>query len=199
MREIDSGGKRVEELLNHGKGKLDVHFRNKALEFATRLDSDVNVGKIVALAQPTNIIKCIEFAQTREKRHALAMFLLIEAIASGDQEAVNCLLLKPIKYINCSEDVLPLTCCSSLSVTISTNVPIEIARRFNQPHLMYEVLMKTNVYPKEGYVYWIGLQLRELSPSLIKGINWVKHLRLSRNKLTTLPNVIGKYLKQVPA
>ena len=198
MREIGSGGERVEELLNHGKGKLDVQFRNQALEFATRMDSDVSVGKIIALAQPTNIVKCIEFAKTKKKLHALAMFLLIEAVASGDQEAVNCLLLKPTQYINYSEDVLPLTYCSTLSVTISSYVPIEIARRFNQPHLMYEVLMKTNVYPKEGYICWIGLQLRELCPSLVDRINWVKYLRLSRNKFTTLPYVIGIFLKQVP-
>ena len=63
MHEIGSGGERVEELLNHGKGKFDVQFRNQALEFATRMDSDLSVGKLIALAHPTNIIKCLKFAK----------------------------------------------------------------------------------------------------------------------------------------
>ena len=197
MCEIGRGGQRVEELLNHGKGKLDVQFCNQALEFATRMDSDDCVGKIIAFARPTNIIKCLGFAKTKEKYHALAMFLLIEAIASGNKEVLNFFLLTPIEYINYSEDMLPLVYCGRFSVTILSSVPIEIARQFNQPHLMHEILMKTNVYPEEGCVYWIGLQLRELNISLLKGINWVKYLRLSRNKFIVVPKVIEEYLKQV--
>ena len=126
------------------------------------------------------------------------MFLLIEAIASGNKENLNSFLLKPTEYIKYTEDVLPLVYCGRFSVTISSSVPIEIAQKFDQPHLTHELLMKTNVYPEKGCVYWIGLQLHELSISLLKSINWVKYLRLSRNNLIVLPKVIEEYLKQIP-
>ena len=196
MREIGIGGERVEELLNHDKGKLSVQFLNQALELATRMDSDVNIGR-VALAHPTNITECIRIAETMDKHHAHATLLLIKAALSGDMEILNLLLLKPIQYVDYHEDIQPLVYCSLLSVTVSSFAPIELAWQNSQPQLIYELLMKTNVYPEEGCVYWIGLQLRELNISLLQRINWVKWLRLSRNKLITLPEEIGGYLKQV--
>ena len=125
------------------------------------------------------------------------MLLLIAAALSGDKEVLNHLLLESIQYISYKEDILPLVYYGLLSVTVSSDAPIEIARQNNQPHMMYELLMKTNVYPEEGCVYWIRLQLRELNISLLKRIYWVKTLRLSRNKLITLSEGINKYLKQV--
>lgn len=198
MQEIGINGERVEELLNHGKGKLSIQCLNQALELATRMDSDVNITK-VALTRPgpANITECIKIAEIKEKRYAHAMLLLIKAALSGDMEVLNHLVLESVQYDSYKEDLLPLVYCRLLSVTVSSNVPIDIAQRNNQPQVMHGILMKTNVYPEEGCIYWIGLQLHELSTLLLKRIYWVKNLRLSRNKLVTLPDDIDKYLSQV--
>ena len=196
MQEIGINGERVEELLNHGKGKLSVKCLNQALELATRMDSDTNISKIASV-HSANISKCIKIAETTEKRHAHALLLLIRTALSGDMEALNYLSLESVQYRSYNEDILPLVHCGLLSVTVSNDVPIEMARQNNQTQLMHELLMKTNVYPKEGCIHWIGLQLRELSMLLLKRISWVKNLRLSRNKLATLPDDIDKYLNQV--
>ena len=198
IKEIGINGERVEELLNHGKGKLGVQCLNQTLELATRMDSYINVCKI-ALAHPTNIAECIKIAERMEKHHAHAMLLLIKVALSGDIKILNHLVLESVQYYRYKEDLLPLVYCGLLYVTVSSNVPIEIARQNNQTQLMHELVMKTNVYPEEGYIYWIGLQLHELSVLLLERIYWVKNLWLSRNKLATLPDDIDKYLNQVYA
>ena len=184
----------MEELLNRGKGKLDVQFLNEALEFATQMDSDISVGK-VALAGPVNFKQCIMLAEREGKHHAHVMLLMIMAAISGDKEILNHLHLEPA-YEDYTE-LLSLVHCGLFSVNVSVNVPIEIAQQNNKIQVIDELLMKTNVNPEEGYVYWIGLQLRELYKSLLRKIYWVKKLRLARNKLTALPQEMGEYLKQV--
>ena len=84
-----------------------------------------------------------------------------------------------------------------ISGQVFTVVPIEIACQYNNPVIREELLLHTNVYQEEGSVYWQDLHLMELDLSFIRKIHWVKRLELSRNKLCTIPNEIGSYLKQV--
>ena len=171
-----------------------MQFLNQALEYATRMDSDDSVGK-VALAHPENLKQCIMLAEREGKHRAHVMLLLIMAAQSGDKEILSHLYLKPAYEDN--TELLSLVHCGLFSINVSINVPIEIARQSNQIQVICELLMKTYVYPEEGYVFWISLQLRELHISLLQNIYWVKKLRLARNKLTTLPQEISEYLKQV--
>lgn len=206
IQEIGIDGEKVEELLKRTKGKLDVEFLNQALEFATWMDSDANVGKI-ALAHLGNIKHCIRLAEKEGKHHAYVMLSLVKAASSGDKEILNHLLLEPVSeeekfdiynYIEeDKEEPLSFVHCGLCSVNVSSKVPIEIAQQSNQIIIVNELLMKTNVCPDEGYVYWVGLQLRAIDTALLREIYWVKKLRLCRNKLTTLPEELCDYLKQV--
>ena len=81
----------------------------------------------------------------------------------------------------------------------AVNYPLERSKciQSNQIQVLNKLLMKANTYPDEGYVHWRGIQLCEVDTSLLREIYWVKNLSLSRNKLTTLPEELGDYLKQV--
>ena len=200
FQEIAIGGKRIDDLLKLGKGKLDVEFFNQVLEFATWMDSDVNVGKI-ALYHLGNIQHCMKLAEKEGKYHAYVMLSLITAALSGDKDSLNQLSLGySDKEISLEGDVLPLFVhCDLFSVDVSSKVPIEIAQQNNHIEIVNEFLLKTNVCPEQGYqyVHWVGLQLRSVDVALLGKINWVKILWLSRNKLATLPEELGDYLKQV--
>ena len=175
-----------------------MKFLNQALEFATQKDSDVNIGKI-ALAGPANIKQCIMLAERDRKHRAHVMLLMIMAALSGDKDILNRLSLEPVQneFEENNTELLSLVHCRLFSVNVSSKVPIEIAQQSNQIQITNELLMKTNVYPDEEYVCWRGLQLRELDISLLKKIHWVKKLGLSRNRITTLPQEMGMYLRQV--
>ena len=84
-----------------------------------------------------------------------------------------------------------------ISGRVSTVVPIEIARRHQNPIVREELLLRTDVNQEEGSVYWHGLRLLVLDLSWIRKIHWVKRLRLARNGFRAIPNEIGGYLKQV--
>lgn len=198
IREIGIDGDRVEELLNHGKGKFDDKFLNQALEFATQMDSASNVGKVVLVCPwPSNINlkQCIMLAEREEKHHAHAMLLLVTTALSGVMEILHQISFEPAEehrnaaVVHCYNDLF--------SVNVSTRVPIEIAQQSNQNQVMNKLLMMTDVYPDEGNICWEGLQLQKLDLSLLMKIYWVQNLILSRNKLTTLPQEISEYLQQV--
>ena len=198
IQEIGIGGENLEELLNSSKGTLNVQFLNQALEFATRMDSAVNVGK-VALVHPDldNINQCIKLAEREGKHHAHTMLLLISAITLGNKEMANYLLLEPCQLAYSNESISYYVYCCRFSVYIPINMPIKIAQQSKQIQVMIELLMKTDVCEIEGYVRWRGLQLHKLNLSLLRKIYWVKRLVLSSNKLTTSPEETGEHLKQV--
>ena len=191
IREIGIGGDRVEELLNCGRGKFDANFLSRALEFAIQMDSAINVGK-VALACPSNVTSDLKpyvmLAEREQKCHARAMLLLISAAMSGDNEILNYLSLIVL------DDGLY---CDRFSVYVRSNEPIRIAQQNDQIQMMNELLMKTDVYPDEGYICWTELQLCELNISLLRKISWVRQLKLSQNSFTTLPQEMCEYLTQV--
>ena len=174
-----------------------MQFLNQALEFATRMDSAINVGK-VALVHPDleNINQCIKLAEREGKHHAHAMLLLITASRSGNKEILNYLLLES-RHLAYSTESISYVYCRRFSVYIPINTPIKIAQQSKQIQVMNELLMKTDVCEIEGYVHWGGLQLHELDLSMLRKIYWVKRLILSRNKLTIIPLEMGEYLKQV--
>ena len=197
IQEIGIGGERVEELLNQNKGKLDVQFLNQALEFATRMDSDVNIGTI-SLFHVGNNNDCIQLAEREGKHRAYVMLSLIAAALSGNIESINRLSLEPyLEEYNESDDPLSLVHCDLFSIDVSSKVPIEIAQQSDQIKVVNELLLRTNVCPDEGYVYWVGLQLQAVDVALLQEIHWVKKLRLARNKLATLPEEMKYYLQQV--
>ena len=189
-------------MLNRNKGKLDVEFLNQALEFATRIDSDVNIG-VISLFHVENIGQCIKLAEKEGKHRAYVMLSLIAAALSGNKASINHLLLKSAswkgnyleKYND--NDPLLLTHCGLYSVDVSCKVPIEIAQQNNQTEIVNELLLRMNVCPEEGYVYWVGLQLQAVDVALLQEIHWVKKLTLARNKLATLPEEMEYYLQQV--
>ena len=84
-----------------------------------------------------------------------------------------------------------------ISGQVSTIVPIEIARCYQNPIVCEELLLRTNVDLKEGSVYWNDLHLLVVDLSWIRKIQWVKRLRLAGNGFSSIPNEIGGYLKQV--
>ena len=86
-----------------------------------------------------------------------------------------------------------------LSGKVSTVVPMEIARRNGNNQVREELLLKTDVNKEEGSVFWHGLRLLSLDISWLRRISWVKHLRLARNGIKSLPQEMGTYLKQVGA
>ena len=151
------------------------------------MDSGISVGKI-ALVHPENIKQCIKLAEREKKHHAHAMLLMIMAALSGDSEILNNLSLTADEYG---------LYCDKFSVYVRSNEPIKIAQQNNQIQVMNELLMKTDVCPDEGYVYWTELQLCELDISLLRKISWVRKLRLSRNSFTNLPKEMYEYLTQV--
>ena len=104
-----------------------------------------------------------------------------------------CFLLQPLTL----DDDFPEVQKTVISGQVSTVVPIEIARRHNNPVVREELLLRTDVNQEEGSVYWHGLRLLQLDLSWIRKIHWVKRLRLARNGFRTIPNEIGGYLKQV--
>ena len=184
--------------MNHGKEKFDAKFLSQALEFAIRMDSASDVGKVALVCSwPSNINleQCIVLAEREEKHHAHTMLLLVTAALSGVKEILHQISFEPAKE---HRNAAVVCCCSDLfSVNVSTRVPIEIAQQNNQIQVMNELLMMTDVYPDEGYICWGGLQLQKLDLSLLMRISWVRKLILSRNKLTILPQEINEYLQQV--
>ena len=84
-----------------------------------------------------------------------------------------------------------------ISGHVSTVVPIEIARRNQNPIVHEELLLRTEINQEEGSVDWHGLRLLVVDLSWIRKIHWVKRLHLARNGFQSIPNEIGGYLKQV--
>ena len=172
------------------------------------MDNDVNIG-IISLFHVENIKQCIYLAEKEGKHRAYVMLSLIAAALSGNMESINHLSLKPASekenqvysYLDeyFDNDPLSLIHCGLFSINVSSKVPIEIAQQNNRIKIVNKLLLMINVCPDEGqrYVYWVGLQLQTIHIALLQKINWVKRLRLSRNKLTTLPEDLDYCLGQV--
>ena len=163
-------------------------------------DSHLNVGKLVVKGAK-ELLSSLQYAKDEKKPQARAMLLLIIAAQTGDKAIIQKLFDEPAKGLqneqDYEDDAFGDVQKAMLSGNISTVVPIEIARRNGQSQVREELLLKTDVNEKEGYVYWHGLRLISLDIAWLRKIAWVKKLRLARNGFKSLPPEMDTYLKQV--
>ena len=200
IKEVENNGDKLTELLINGSDSLEAGCLDRALKAAVKNDNHINVGKLVVKGAK-DLPACLEYAKDEKKPHARAMLLLIIAAQSGDKAIVQKLFGEPASGLqNKSEyedDGFRQVQEAVLSGSISTIVPIEIARCNGQSQVREELLLKTDVNQEEGYVYWHGLRLLQLHIAWLRKIAWVKKLRLARNGFKSLPPELGTYLMQV--
>lgn len=167
---------------------------------ATVNDNHFNVGKLV-IKGAKNLDECLNHAQKNSKPHACAMLMLIKAALTDNRAIVQKLfgetVDEPSKWEEFNDAELSHVQKVAQSGKVSTVVAIEVARRSKNPQMRRELLWKTDVNKKEGYVYWHGLRLLQLEVGWLSHISWVKKFRLARNGFKSLPDDMGKYLKQV--
>lgn len=80
---------------------------------------------------------------------------------------------------------------------VPTAIPIQRAHHHKSEAVWEELLLHTDVNSDKGTVHWHGLRLLQLNLSWIKAVQWVRRFRLAKNGLRSIPNDIGRYLKQV--
>ena len=78
---------------------------------------------------------------------------------------------------------------------IPTAIPIQRARYYKSEDVWQELLLHTGI--EKETVRWHGLRLLELNMSLMKAVKWVRRLKLAKNGLRSIPDDIGRYLRQV--
>ena len=163
-------------------------------------DNHLNIGKLVENGAK-ELLSCLQYAKEEKKPQARAMLLLIIAAQTGDKAIIQKLFAEPAPGLqnkqDYEDDAFHDVQNAVLSGNISTIIPIEIARRNGQSRVREELLLKTDVNQKEGYVYWHGLRLLSLDIAWLRKIAWVKNLRLARNGFKSLPPEMATYLKQV--
>ena len=149
--------------------------------------------------------ECMDIAIRERKPHSRAMLLLVKAGITGNKSIIQKLFgdavsnpssLDPREF---NDDQFAEVQQAVLSGKVSTVVPIEIAHRNGNNQVRKELLLKTDVNQEEGSVFWHGLRLLSLDISWLRRISWVKRLRLARNGFKSLPQEMGRYLKQVGA
>ena len=173
---------------------------NRALRAAVKNDNHINVAKMI-LKGATAIPECLKCAKEEHKHRARAMLLLIIAAQTGDKAIIQKLFGEPAPSLHNQEEYedheFRQVQEAVISNSISTVVPIEIARRNGNRQVRGDLLLRMDVNQKEGYVYWHGLRLTELDTAWLSEITWVKKFRLPRNDFKSLPPDMGTYLKQV--
>lgn len=200
VEEAENDGDNLTNLLRNNIECLEPGCLNRALVAATLNNNHANIGKLVVKGA-NNLSQCLELAQRDNKPHARAMLLLIKAAFDGDINIVKRLFGEATGSLDdskeCSNPGFADVQGAILGGNVSTVVAIEIARRNGHIQLRGELLLRTDVNRDEGYVYWHGLRLLHLETTWLKSISWVKRLRLARNGFKTLPDEMGRYLKQV--
>ena len=200
IKEAEANGEYLEELLCFGGDQLEPNCLNQALTAAVSNDNHVNVSKLI-LKGADKIIEALRQSVDEKKPHARAMLLLVHAAMEGNRNLVLRLFGEPTSGAdNCREyidDTFPEVQKAVLSGSVTTVVPIEIARRHGHVSVMGELLVKTDVNEQEKSVDWHGLQLLVLDVNWLHKIYWVQKLSLAQNGLMSLPSEMGTYLKQV--
>ena len=190
IKEVESNGKNLADLLRDTTfDNLEPGCLDRALRAAVKNDNTFNIGKLVVKGAK-EVQECLSYAEIEKKHNAHALLLMIMAAQTGDVEMICKLFGEPAPEFTGVQ-------LAVRSNSVSTLVPIEIARCNGQIQVREELLLKTDVNQEEGYVYWYGLQLLDLELSWLRKIAWVKTLRLARNCFKVLPNEMGYYLKQV--
>lgn len=159
IKEAESGGDGLTDLLRNNVDQLEPYCLNRALVAATRNDNHENIGKLVVKGAK-NISECLELAQRENKPHARAMLLLIKAASTGDKTIVQKLFGEAVTKLEHPEEYsdagFPDAQRAVLRGDISTVVAIEIARRNGHLQVRQELLLKTDVNQEDGCVYWHG-------------------------------------------
>ena len=196
----ESNGDNLTELLQFNTDQLEPDCLKRALRAAVLNDNPINVGKLIVKGAD-NIDECLKLSKDNRKPHARAMLLLVKSARDG-----NCILV--LKLFNLpspglqdaheyEDEGFPDVQMAVINGNVSTAIPIEIARRYNNAAVREELLLRTDVNQEQGSVDWHGLKLRGLDISWLRKIHWVKKLSLARNGFRQLPNEITTYLKQV--
>ena len=199
IKEVETNGNKLTELLRFNTDQLEPNCLNRALVAAVSNDNHFNVGTL-SVKGANNVEECLRKSRDDHKPHARAMLLLVKAAMEGNCSLVLKLfgeLVPGIDTQDYQDDGFQDVQKAAHNGEISTVVPIEIARRNGHTQVREELLLKTDVNMEEGYVYWHGLRLLVLDVSWLRKIYWVKRLRLARNGFRQLPNEMGMYLKQV--
>ena len=199
IKEVETNGDKLTELLRFNIDQLEPNCLNRALVAAVSNDNHFNVGKLIVKGA-NNVEECLRKSRDDHKPHARAMLLLVKAAMEGNCSLVLKLfgeLVPGMDTQDYQDDGFQDVQKAAQNGEISTVVPIEIARRNGHTQVREELLLKTDVNMEEGYVYWHGLRLMDLDVSWLRKIYWVKRLRLARNGFRQLPNEMGMYLKQV--
>ncbi|XP_019851796.1 PREDICTED: leucine-rich repeat serine/threonine-protein kinase 1-like, partial [Amphimedon queenslandica] len=200
IKEVKTNGDNLTELLRVRIDDLEPNCLEDALTAAVEVGNHFNVGKLVVKGA-TNIQQALDDSKEKQKHEARAMLLLVIAAQTNDRDLVLKLFGAPtqknLSHPLANDDNFSEVQKAVISGRVSTVVPIEIARRHQNPIVREELLLRTDVNQEEGSVYWHGLRLLVLDLSWIRKIHWVKRLRLARNGFRAIPNEIGGYLKQV--
>ena len=202
VKAVENNRDNLTELLKSRSDRLEPDCLDRALMAAVKNDNDLQIERLV-MKGAKEFQMGLKYAKEEKKPHARAMLLLIKAAQTGNKAIVQKLFGEPAPGLQNKQDYEDDGFCdvlkAVLSGNISTVVPIKIANQYKRRQVTRELLMKTNVNQKEGYVYWNGLHLHRLDISWMREITWVKFLRLSMNRFKNLPqeNLMGAYLKQV--
>ena len=200
IKEVETNGDGLTELLRFNTDQLESHCLNTALTAAVRNDNHYNVGKLIVKGAD-EIKKALRQSVEDKKPNARAMLLLVHAAMEGNRNLVLRLFGEPTSGADNSrdyiDDTFPDVQKAVLDGKVSTVVPIEIARRYGHAAVREELLLKTDVNEQEKSVHWHGLRLLVLDINWLRKIHWVQKLRLARNGFKHLPNEMGTYLKQV--
>ena len=76
-------------------------------------------------------------------------------------------------------------------------IPIQQAHHYKSYAVWEELLLHTDVDRTKGTVQWHGLRLLQINMSWIKAVKWVRRFKLAKNGFRSIPDDIGRYLKQV--
>ena len=198
INEVEKDGNGLNDLLR-GNPDLESDCLSRALTAAVKKGNHFNVGKLV-IKGATNIDEALELSKQLRQHAARAMLLLVKAASTNDHNLVLKLFGETggsSPKVDCSDEGFAEVQKVVMSGKVSTVVPIEIAHRNNHPGMREDLLLRTDVNPKEGTVHWHGLRLLTLDLAWLRKIQWVKRLRLARNGFKSLPNEMGAYLRQV--
>lgn len=195
-------GNRLTELLQVSNEELESDCLTRALMAAVKTGNHVNVGKLIVKGAP-NIAEALRLSVEMKKHQTTAVLLLATAAIQGNRnqirvlfgEVADVLLMLDDEEVP-AEDVEHIK-AAVISGKVSTVVPIEMAHCHQQNAVLEELLLHTDVNEKQGSVYWHGLRLLYLDVSWISKVYWVKHFRLDRNGLKSMPTEVEHYLNQV--
>lgn len=177
---------------------LDDYYLHKCLLAATRNNSLRNMTRII-MKGAINFDECLELAQELSQYNAIAQLLLCKAAILGDRNLLLDLFLDPLASRDHASKKFVTDIVRNVAKghEVSMVIPMEIAKKRKHFTIQEDLLMKIDVHKNSSCVYWHELHLLSVEVPWLQKISWVKHLRLDKNCLTSLPDSTGFYLQQV--